>query len=146
MKKNRETLEFFKADTSKSCLCPLFTTPVQAGFPSPAEDHIEQSLDLNHLLIKHPAATFFVRVQGDSMKHANIHSGDILVVDRALEPKDRRIVIAVVNGEFTVKRVRLDNDALYLMPENPDYPPLRVDADSDFQIWGVVTSVIHQVH
>lgn len=123
---------------------PLFLASVKAGFPSPADDFVEKKLDLNEHLIQHPAATFFVRVDGDSMKNASISKGDILIVDRALEAHDGRIVVAVINGEFTVKRIRLKGEELFLEPENPNYPPIQVDQEMDFQIWGVVTYVIHQ--
>jgi len=117
---------------------------VSAGFPSPADDYIEGRLDLNQHLIRHPAATFFVRVDGDSMIDAGIHPGDILIVDRALEPKDRNVVIANINGELTVKRIRIKYKKILLMPENENYPPLPIPADMDFQVWGVVTYVIHE--
>lgn len=129
---------------SKPTLIPLFCTGVQAGFPSPADDHIEQQLDLNELMIQHPAATFFVRVEGDSMRDAGILSGDILVVDRSLEPTHGKIAIAIVNGEFTVKRIRLSKEGLYLVPENEAFPVIKISPESDFQIWGVVTYVIHK--
>jgi DNA polymerase V len=124
---------------------PLFITPVSAGFPSPADDFVEKQLDLNEKLIKHPAATFFVKVQGDSMRDAGIHSGDTLVVDRSLEPTSNKVVIAVVNGEFTVKRVQKRNGKVYLMPENLRYKPIEVTEDMDCSVWGVVTNVIHAV-
>lgn len=122
---------------------PLFAVSVKAGFPSPAEDYLEQNLDLNEHLIKHPAATFFVRVEGDSMKGAGIHEGDILIVDRALEPNNGKIVIAVMNGEFTVKRIRIERDQILLEPENPQYLPIPIPPESDFEVWGVVTFAIH---
>lgn len=123
---------------------PAFLSAVQAGFPSPAEDYIENQLDLNDLVVKRPAATFYVRVEGESMSDANIHSGDILVVDRSAEASSGKIIVAVINGEFTVKRFILKDNGAYLMPENPKYPALKVDSVSDFQIWGVVTYVIHK--
>jgi len=123
---------------------PFFAVPVQAGFPSPAEDYHEQNLDLNEHLIQHPAATFFVRVDGDSMKGAGIHKGDILIVDRALEASNGRIVVAVINGEFTVKRIRLADGKVALEPENPQYTTLHIDPSADFRVWGVVTFVIHK--
>jgi DNA polymerase V len=124
---------------------PLFLCGVPAGFPSPADDYIERNLDLNELLVRHPEATFFVRAYGDSMKDAGIHSGDILVVDRAEEPREHCIVVAAVNGELTVKRLRRKEDRLLLMPENPDFQPVEVTAEMEFEIWGVVTSVIHKL-
>jgi DNA polymerase V len=130
-------------DYSTEYRCPLFMVPVTAGFPSPADDYIEGTLDLNKHLIKHPAATFFVRVTGDSMIRAGIHPGDILIVDRSLDPGDKKIVIAVVDGELTVKRLRLHNDKVTLEPENDNYPTLTFAEGNTLEIWGVVTSVIH---
>lgn len=123
---------------------PLFAVPVKAGFPSPAEDYLEQNLDLNEHLIQHPAATFFVRVDGESMKGAGIHKDDILIVDRSLEPSNGKIVIAVINGEFTVKRIRLHQEKVFLEPENPQFSPIEINPNWDFQVWGVVTYVIHK--
>lgn len=123
---------------------PLLLARIAAGFPSPADDHIEKSLDLNEYLIKHPAATFFVRVEGDSMINAGIRSGDILIVDRAAEVKNNSIVIAQLDGEFTVKRIRKEGASLFLIPESPDYMPIKITDEMDFQLWGVVTFVIHQ--
>jgi len=117
--------------------------PVSAGFPSPAEDYIEGKLDLNKYLIKHPAATFFVKVTGNSMIDAGIHDGDILIVDRSIKPSSRKVVIAIVNGELTVKRIRITKGKLLLMPENRDYKPLQVEEEMGFEVWGVVTNVIH---
>ena len=122
---------------------PLFQAPVSAGFPSPADDFLEGRLNLNRHLVKHPAATFFVRASGDSMIRAGIYSGDLLVVDRSLEPLDGKIVIAVLNGELTVKRLRRLQGRLLLMPENDCYTPIEVHSTMDFRIWGVVTYVIH---
>ncbi|MBS0615914.1 MAG: translesion error-prone DNA polymerase V autoproteolytic subunit [Verrucomicrobia bacterium] len=121
---------------------PLFETPVQAGFPSPAEDIIERKLDLHELLIRHPASTFFVRASGSSMKDAGITSGDLLIVDRAEPARDGAIVVAIVSGEFTVKRLRKENGVFFLMPENKKFPPIEVTEDCE--IWGVVTFVIHK--
>jgi DNA polymerase V len=122
---------------------PLFVARISAGFPSPADDFIDKKLDLNEFLIKHPAASFFVRVEGDSMINAGIHSGDILIVDRAIEPSDNKIVIAILHGELTVKRIRKMDNKLYLIAENPDFKPIEVNEDMDFEVWGIVTHVIH---
>lgn len=124
---------------------PLVLARIAAGFPSPADDFIEQKLDLNQYLIKHPAATFFVRVEGESMIDAGIHSGDILIVDKALEVTDNKIIIAHINGEFTVKRIHGQGKKLFLMPESPHFEPLEITEDMDFDVWGVVTYVIHHV-
>ena len=123
---------------------PLYLEKISAGFPSPGEDYVDKELDLNDHLIKHPAATFFVRVEGDSMINAGIHDADLLIVDRSLEPGDRKIVIAVINGEMTVKRIRKQNNKLYLIPENNNFKYLEITPDSEFQVWGVVTYVIHK--
>ena len=137
--------QVYVPDVSTSCPRPLFLVPVSAGFPSPADDYLEGKLDLNHHLIKHAAATFFVKVKGDSMSEAGIHSGDLLIVDRALEPTDNSVVIAIVNGELTVKRLCKRGGTLLLMPGNGKYEPLPITTGTDFEIWGVVTHVIHAV-
>lgn len=124
---------------------PLFSSRVQAGFPSPADDHLEESLDLNKHLIRHPAATFFVRASGNSMVNAGINNNDILVVDRSLEPKHGDIIIAALNGELTVKRLYAKDNKVVLKPENPDYPIIEITEEMEFLIWGVVTSVVHQL-
>jgi len=123
----------------------LFETRVSAGFPSPATDYEEDKLDLNKYLIEHPAATFFVRAIGDSMVGAGIHCGDLLVVDRSLEPRDRSIVIAIVNGELTVKRIRIKKNKITLEPENESYCAQQIDENMEFEVWGVVTNVIHKL-
>ena len=123
---------------------PLFVDPVEAGFPSMAYDYLEQNLNLNEHLIPHPAATFFVRVNGHSMKDAGIHHDDILIVDRSLQAGHGKIVIAVINGEFTVKRLCLHGEKVILEPENKEYKAIVVPPQSDFQVWGVVTYVIHK--
>jgi len=123
---------------------PLFLCGVSAGFPSPADDYIDRLLDLNDLLIKNPPATFFVKVAGDSMTGAGIYDGSILIVDRSIEATNGRIVIAVVNGELTVKRLVKSNDSCRLIAENADYAPLEISEESQCEIWGVVTSVIQQ--
>lgn len=122
----------------------LFTCAVSAGFPSPAEDYIDSKLDLNEYLIKRPASTFLVRVSGNSMIKVGIHHGDILTVDRSITPTDGKIVVAVINGECTVKRIQYEENTLYLLPENDDYKPIEVKEFTDsLYIWGVVTNVIH---
>lgn len=118
---------------------------VSAGFPSVVYDEGDEALDLNKLLIKQPAATFFVRVAGDSMTGAGIHSGDLLVVDRSISPEDGKIVIAVVNGEFTVKRLKISSGKVFLIAENKAYKPLAIGSQEEFQVWGTVTYVIRKV-
>ena len=129
----------------KRLVLPLFESAVSAGFPNIAEDYVDRALNLNELLIKHPAATFFVRVKGTSMINAGIHSNDILIVDRALTPTHNRIVIARIDGELTVKRIKIDKDKTMLVAENDDFKPIEITSTMDFEVWGVVTCVIHQV-
>jgi DNA polymerase V len=124
--------------------CPLFESAVPAGFPSPARDYIENSLDLNELMIKSPASTYFVQVEGYSMVDAKILPGDILVVDRALEPANNKIVIAVVDGELTVKRLKILRGEHWLYPEGPGFKPMKVEKWMEFSVWGTVTWVIHR--
>jgi DNA polymerase V len=139
------TPQVFLPDLTTSHSLPLFLARVSAGFPSPADDYLEGRLDLNKHLIKHSAATFFVRASGDSMIGAGIHSEDILVVDRSLEPANNSVVIAVVNGELTVKRILSTDGKLFLVSENPNYHPIKISEDMEFEVWGVVTSVIHSL-
>ncbi len=122
---------------------PLFACSVSAGFPSPADDYIEGRLDLNELMVVNPAATFFVRVAGDSMLGTGIHHNDILVVDRSLEPISGKVVIAVVNGELTVKRLIKNGEHVYLKAESPDYPDIHMTEGTTCEIWGVVAYVVH---
>lgn len=122
----------------------MFSDSVQAGFPSPAEDHMDMDLNLNDYLVHNPSATFCVKAIGESMKDAGIKSGDIMIVDKSLEPKNRSIVLAVIDGEFTVKRVNLNDNELYLIPENSNFSPIKITQEMDFQVWGVVTYVIHK--
>lgn len=132
------------ADNAADITTPIFTSRVQAGFPSPADDHLEDRLDLNKYLIHHREATFFVRAQGESMLGAGIHPGDILVVDKSLIAKSGKIVIAVVDGEFTVKRLHKHKGKITLKAENPEFDDIVISEGSELIIWGVVTSVIHQ--
>ena len=133
----------YAPDLSTRYKLPVFLGRLPAGFPSPADDYLEGKLDLNRHLIKHPAATFFVRVTGDSMIGAGIHSGDLLVVDRSLEPADKNVVVAVLDGELTVKRLFKQHGVLRLLPENLNYQPIEITAQQSIEIWGVVTNVIH---
>ena len=144
-KKEITVTEIYHAEIHHKQKLPLYLSKIYAGFPSPADDYLDKRLDLNEFLIKHPAATFFVRVDGDSMVNAGIYSGDILIVDRSLEPKNNKIIIAVVNGEFTVKRFRRTKEKIYLLSENPDFQPIEITEDVDFEIWGVVIHVIHSL-
>jgi DNA polymerase V len=135
----------YKPNRSTKRRQPIFMATVPAGFPSPAADYEEGKLDLNRHLIKNSTATFFVRVTGDSMVKAGIHDGDLLVVDRSIEPRDKNVVIAVVNGELTVKRIRIRKNRLTLEAENEAYQSQEINDGIEFEVWGVVTNVIHSL-
>ncbi|MBI4023735.1 MAG: translesion error-prone DNA polymerase V autoproteolytic subunit [Verrucomicrobia bacterium] len=122
---------------------PLYLSSVPAGFPSPAEDHIDRRLDLNEMVVRNPDATFFLKVKGDSMEKAGIFDGDILVVDRSVEPVHKKIVVAVLDGELTVKRLYRNNGRLCLMAEKEGYPAIPIAKESELKIWGVVICSIH---
>ncbi|HQO09866.1 MAG TPA: translesion error-prone DNA polymerase V autoproteolytic subunit [Clostridiales bacterium] len=145
VKKTGNISKIFSVNTDKKIELPFYTEKLSAGFPSPATDYLEKSLDLNEHLIKNPSATFFVEIQGDSMIGAGIHSGDILVVDRSLEAQNGKIVVAVVNGDFTVKRLSWISGKIKLIAENPNYKPIEIKDGTDFEIWGVATNVIHKL-
>lgn len=138
-------LTIYKPKTDLKLDIPFFSTAISAGFPSPADDFIDRKLDLNEYLIKHPAATYFVRVQGESMKNIGINTGDLLLVDRSLDVKSGSIVIASVDGEFTVKKVVKKDDGMYLVAENENYVPIKIREDDEFQIFGVVKNVIKSI-
>lgn len=144
MKTGEAIAEIYGLQTGKKVKCPLFLSGVSAGFPSPADDYIDRILDLNELLITNPPATFFVKVTGDSMIGAGINDGDILVVDRSRDAGHNKIIIAAINSELTVKRLHKANGICRLMADNPAYAPLELNEDNPCEIWGVVTSVIHQ--
>ncbi|STX81664.1 SOS (error prone) mutagenesis protein UmuD (RumA) [Legionella busanensis] len=151
IKKNKEPLTkatiIAKFDTTSATSAqrfPLYGSKVAAGFPSPADDYLELTLDLNEYLIKHPSATFMVRAQGDSMRDAGIHNGDLLIVDRSVEATHDKIVIAAINGELTVKRLFRKMAWVRLIPANKTYSPIDITEEVDLVIWGVVTHIIHQ--
>lgn len=121
----------------------LFLSSVPAGFPSPATDYVDRSLDLNEVLIKNKASTFMIKVLGDSMLGAGIFSGDLLIVDRSLKPVSGKVVLVILNGEFTVKRIKYESGQVFLVPENSKYPVLTIKEEDSFEVWGVVTFVIH---
>lgn len=142
---NNKDQPWFPAKEPDFMLLPLFSAAVPAGFPSPAADYVERKLDLNTLLIKHPDSTFYIRVSGNSMNDAGIFSGDLLIIDRSIEPRDGHVILAVLDGEFTVKRLKRKNGRITLLPENPAYEPIEVSACQSFEIWGVVTCSIHNL-
>jgi DNA polymerase V len=128
----------------KPCLLPLYSSKVQAGFPSPADDYIERYLDLNAQYIQHPAATFLVTATGESMRDVGIFDGDVLLVDKSLEATDGAIVIAALNGELTVKRLSCQKGRVQLLPANPHFKPIDITEEQEVVIWGVVTLVLHK--
>lgn len=137
-------LELLRADTTLNLPLPLAVSSLSCGFPSPAEDYLENFIDLNRTLIKDKEATFYGRVRGNSMEDANIHEGDILVIDRSLQAKSNNIVLCALNGEFTVKRLIKRSGSITLYPANPKYQPIPITPEMDFAVWGVVTYIIHK--
>ena len=132
-----------KSSTPKTTSIPLFACPVIAGFPSPADDHIEAYLDLNRLLNRNSTATFFMRFEGDAMLESGIYHGDLLIVDRAISPVEGKIVVAAINSELVVRKIQIIKKQIYLLSENPNCETICIDHDTEFQIWGVITYVIH---
>ena len=146
LKSDGSVSEIFSFENGSAIEIPLLGTKVSAGFPSPAQDYIEATLDLNQLLIKHPIATYFIKVEGFSMVEAGINPGDLLIVDRALAAENNKIVIAVLDGELTVKRLKITEGMYWLFPENKEYEPIPILEENDFSVWGVVTYVIHKLY
>lgn len=137
-----KNIDFFSAIAEIDLQLPYVEKGISAGFPSPADDFIDATIDLNKEFIKNPSATFYGRVKGNSMKNAGIDNGDLLIIDKSLEPKDGKIAVCYIDGEFTVKRIKLEKDCLWLVPENDLYKPIKVTADNDFIVWGMVIHVI----
>ena len=138
-----ETVRLIQSSNLK---IPLFLSFVRVSFPSPADDYKERPLDLDELVIQHPEATFYVRVSGESMQDAGIDDGDVLVVDRAIDARHNAIIVAILNGKFTVKRLHQEKETTYLVPANAMYKPVRVTEDMNFQVWGVVKHCIRKVN
>ncbi|MEM5563585.1 translesion error-prone DNA polymerase V autoproteolytic subunit [Psychroserpens sp. AS72] len=139
------SLTFFTPETIEGAGAQLFDTGISAGFPSPAEDFKEQRLSLDDELVKNREATFYARVSGQSMIGAGLEDNDLLVIDRSLEPVNNKIAVCFLDGEFTVKRLRVSNGEVWLQPENPNYPIINITEDNNFLIWGIVTNVIKKV-
>ncbi|UGS19834.1 LexA family protein [Flavobacterium cyclinae] len=135
-------LDFYTPDFSTELEVPYVDVGISAGFPSPADDFIELTIDLNRELIKHKDSTFFAKVKGDSMKNAGIFNGDLLIIDKSLEPQDGKIAICQIDGDFTVKRIKKENDIVWLIAENEDYKPIKVTEENELMIWGIV---IHSI-
>lgn len=138
---NKIKLIMYSADLSSKLPLPFADQGVKAGFPSPAQDYMTDSIDLNRELIRHPATTFYARADGDSMKDCGIDDGDLLVIDKSLDPLDGDIVVAYIDGEFTLKTVRFDEkeNCIWLVPANEEYSPIKITEGNDFLIWGVLT-------
>lgn len=134
-------LIMYSADLSSSLPLPYADQGVRAGFPSPAQDYLSESIDLNRELVRHPATTFYARACGDSMKDCGIDDGDLLVIDKSLEPHDGDIVVAFIDGDFTLKKMKFDdeNKCIWLVPANDEYSPIKITEDNNFLIWGVLT-------
>ncbi|HMT03762.1 MAG TPA: translesion error-prone DNA polymerase V autoproteolytic subunit [Burkholderiales bacterium] len=130
--------------TDKKIYIPFVISKINAGFPSPAEGYEECRLDINDIVITHPDTTFYVKVKGESMIDANIRDGDILVVDKSVEPRHNSIVIAIVNNQFTVKTLYCKNEVIKLIPANPNFPEICFKGEEELNIWGVVKYIIHK--
>lgn len=139
------SLDIFSSITNEPLERVFIESGVKAGFPIPSGDEISQSLDLNKVLVSHPAATFYARVAGNSMIDAGVEEGDILVIDRALEPKNGSMAVCYIDGEFTLKFINLDEKekgVIWLCPANEQFPPIRITPDNDFTVWGIVSYTI----
>jgi len=139
------SLEIYTSQTSSELELPFVEQGISAGFPSPADDFLDNSIDLNKELVKNPSATFYGRVKGDSMKNAGLEDGDLLIIDKSLEPINNKIAVCFIDGEFTVKRIKIEANIIWLLAENEAYKPIKVSADNEFVIWGIVTTVIKKV-
>ncbi len=137
-----KNLELYSSDTSTTLPLPYAEEGIRAGFPSPAQDYMELSIDLNKELVPHPSSTFYGRVKGDSMKEEGIEDGDILVIDKSLELMNDDLAVCFVDGEFTLKRVRIDAAIIWLLPSNKAYPEIPITSENDFIVWGIVTYTI----
>jgi DNA polymerase V len=137
-----KSIELYIPDVSSEVKLPFFDVGISAGFPSPADDFIELTIDLNKEFIKHKYTTYFARVKGHSMKNAGINDGDLLIIDKSLEPQNNKIAVCQIDGEFTVKRIRIEKDIIWLIAENEDYQPIKVTPENNFVIWGIV---IHSI-
>lgn len=139
---SHKAIEIYSADVSIRLELPFVANGISAGFPSPADDFLDLNIDLNKHLIKNPSTTFYGRVRGDSMIDAGIHDGDLLIIDKSLEPTNNKIAVCFIDGEFTVKRISIEKDVVWLFAENQNYKPIKVTKDNEFVIWGIVTNVI----
>ena len=144
MNKKKQNIEIALPDTSSKLSLPL-AEGIIAGFPSPAQDYIDLKIDLNKELINNPNSTFYGRVVGNSMIDAGIDEGDVLIIDKSITPQNNQIAICFLDGEFTVKRISIDKNECFLIPANKDYPCIKVTAENEFVVWGIVTYIIKKM-
>ena len=140
-----KNIEFFIPNFENSRELPFITSGIKAGFPSPAADFDETRISLDKALVKNPDTSFYAKANGQSMKGAGIDDGDIMVIDRSIEPRNNKIAVCLIDGEFTVKRIKKTKEELLLMPENSDFQPIKINEDNQLVIWGIVTYVIKKV-
>ncbi len=140
--RRRPKIKIYSIDSSTSLPLPYADEGIKAGFPSPAQDYMELSIDLNQELIKHPASTFYGRVSGLSMVDEGIEDGDVLIIDKSLEVQNGDLAVCFIDGEFTLKRVEIETEAIWLVPSNQKFKKIKVTAENDFVVWGVVTYTI----
>jgi len=141
----KNKVAFFIPDLENTKEMPFFSGGIKAGFPSPAADFDGSKIDLNKVLVKNFEATFYAKASGTSMIGAGIDDGDIMVIDRSLEPRDGKIAICFIDGDFTVKRIKVEKDGVYLMPENKAFQPIKIEEENKLIVWGIVTYVIKSV-
>lgn len=141
----KKSLEIFRAEVNTELSLPIADDGIKAGFPSPAQDFMDLALDLNKELVRHPASTFYGRVRGDSMQDAGVYDGDILIIDKSLEPRNGDMAVCFVDGEFTIKYIKIEKDIVWLIPANDSYNPIKVTEENDFLVWGIVTYCITKI-
>jgi DNA polymerase V len=141
----KKQLTFFLPNTENAKEITFIAAGIKAGFPSPAADFDETKISIDQLVIKNEAATFYAKASGNSMIGAGIDDGDILVIDRSIEPTDNKIAVCFIDGEFTIKRIKIEEDCIYLQPENPKFKSIKVTEDNDLIIWGIVTYVVKKL-
>ena len=140
-----QKIKFFIPDFENTNELPFIASGIKAGFPSPAADFDESKISLDNVLVKNREATFYAKASGTSMTGAGIDDGDIMVIDRSIEPQNNKIAVCFIDGEFTVKRIKIEKDTVYLMPENKNFEPIKVTDENELIIWGIVTYVIKQL-
>ena len=145
MKKlKKQTLTIYRVETDTGLILPFVDEGIKAGFPSPAQDYIHAGIDLNKELIKDKASTFLAKADGDSL-NGSIQDGDLMIIDRSLSPRNGQRVVVFIDGEFTAKILKIEKDVVFLVPDNPDFPVLKINPDQDFRIWGVITYIIRKM-